>query len=93
MALMATIIVFLLGIANFAMHKAMLESRHPMVAEARASLGWLTRSPLSYALEFAILVAALGFARIEAPLIALFYGGYTAINALGAWFLLRFDRH
>jgi hypothetical protein len=47
---MALIFTFLLGIANFAMHKAVLESRHPMLAQ----MPWmgLMGGRFSLALEF-----------------------------------------
>ena len=54
---MAVILTFLLGIANFAMHKAVLESRHPMLAQ----MPWfeMLGGRFSFGLEFLLLVGAM----------------------------------
>ncbi len=79
-------IVFALGIANFYFHRAVLDGRDPAfaeIAEAMNKLGWGT-----YALEFAILVAALWFARQGDVAALLFYGCYSAIN-IGGYYMIR----
>lgn len=76
-----------LGAANFAMHKAVLESRHPALGAmpglvrkfgGRATLG----------LEFLVLLAALLLAANGFPGWGWAYAGYTALNALAAWLIL-----
>ncbi len=80
-------IVFLLGIANFAMHKAVLESGHPLVAALPA----LMRSPgqsFAYGLEFLVLVGSMLLAANSGAHWAWAYGAYSAVNALSAWLIL-----
>ena len=52
---------FLLGIANFAMHKAVIESGHPFVKDSKLYFGRHFGKHGSYVLEFVILVGALVF--------------------------------
>jgi hypothetical protein len=84
---MVLIVIFLLGIGNFAMHKAVLESGHPMIER----IGWMrprSRVPVSLVLEFAILLATLLFAANGWPGLAPVYAIYSALNALSAWAIL-----
>lgn len=81
-------IVFLMGIANFYFHRAVMEGDGPVLGELAESLsrsgwGWGT-----YALEFAFLVAALWFARGGSMMVLFFYGLYTAMN-VGGYYMLR----
>ncbi|RKF19029.1 hypothetical protein D6851_13475 [Altericroceibacterium spongiae] len=84
---MAILVIFLLGIGNFALHKAVLESRHPMIWQRQ----WLTEKlgeNFSLFVEFLVLLCALllvanGFAGwIWA------YIGYSAVNGLAGWLIL-----
>ena len=61
--------VFLLGIGNFAAHRAVLESRHPLLAEIPWFFG-----RFSLAVEFAMLLGAIAFTNREP-------GGGTAVSA------------
>lgn len=84
---MVLIVLFLLGIANFAMHKAVLESGHPMVER----IGWMRpRSPvpISLVMEFAILLSTLLFVANGWPGLALVYAIYSALNGFSAWAIL-----
>ena len=90
--LMALVIVFLLGIANFAAHKAVLESGHRIVTR----LGFLSgRAGLrpSLLIEFAVLLAVMalmnGAPATTASGLALFYGLYSLGNLVSAWMVLR----
>ncbi len=79
--LIATIAILLAGAGNFAMHRWMLESRHPMVEAAtgpmRRALGpWST-----YVLEFALLMGALWMTEWRWLIALILYGVYTAMNA------------
>ncbi len=84
----AIFIIFLCGIANFAMQKATMESRHPLVQHMRASMGKSVGNWGGYALEFAVLLGALFFANMGSLLAVGVYGGYTGFNAVAAYMLL-----
>ena len=74
------LLTLLLGIGNFAMHKAVLESRHPMLAQ----MPWmgLMGGRFSLALEFLLLVGALLLLVSGHPGWALAYLAYSALNAI-----------
>jgi hypothetical protein len=82
------LLCFLLGIANFAMHKAVVESGHPFVEDTKLYFGQHFGKHGSYAIEFVILAAAMLFANAGSLLIVLFYLGYTALNMLATYLLL-----
>ncbi len=85
---MYILIVFFCGIGNFAMHKAMMESDHPLITDARKSF-WKFLGPYgSYILEFFMLAAALIFANMGMLSSVIFYGIYTLANGAGALVLL-----
>ena len=77
-------ILFVLGMANFAMHKAMLESNHPVLdslpAAFRAGGG-----RISLALAFLILLLAVH----DWPAAAWIYAFYSVLNGVTAWLLLN----
>lgn len=77
----ALIAIFLAGIANFAMHRWILESGHAIVEQATAPIRRLLGRHATYVFEFALLILALTLAQRQwfAPL--LLYGAYTALNA------------
>ena len=84
---MVILFVFLLGIGNFALHRAVLGSGHPALAQ----LGWLTTrmaGRASLALEFVLLLAALLLAAGGHPGWAWTYLGYSALNGIAAWLIL-----
>jgi hypothetical protein len=79
--------VFLLGIGNFALHRAVLRSGHPALAQ----MAWLVEGlggRASLVLEFALLLAALLLAAGGHPEWAWVYLGYSLLNALAAWLIL-----
>ena len=84
---MALVLTFLLGIGNFAMHKAVLESRHPMLGQ----MPWFT-GPLGgkvgLATEFLLLLGALLLVAGGHPGWGWAYLGYTALNGAAAWLIL-----
>ncbi|WP_435419101.1 hypothetical protein WAB17_05975 [Parerythrobacter aurantius] len=84
---MSLVPVFLLGIANFALHRAVLAARHPFLDSVRA-IGGGVGGKLSLYLEFLVLVAALMLARLGYPGVAWVYATYSGLNALTAWLLL-----
>ncbi|MDQ0566504.1 hypothetical protein GRI55_03640 [Erythrobacter citreus] len=81
-------ILFVLGMANFAMHKAMLESNHPVLdslpAAFRAGGG-----RISLALEFLILLLAMLLAAHDWPAASWIYAFYSVLNGVTAWLLLN----
>lgn len=83
---MAIIITFLLGIANFAAHKAVLESGHPLLGQ----MPWfqMLNGRFSLTVEFLVLLAALLFIANGAPGWAWGYAAYSLLNGLSAWLIL-----
>ncbi len=79
--------ILILGVGNFALHRAVLESDHPMVGQMPGfvrSLG----GRLSLVAEFLVLLAAALLAANGWPALAWAYAGYTALNAIAGWLIL-----
>ncbi|MEP7348323.1 MAG: hypothetical protein ABI668_00040 [Sphingorhabdus sp.] len=85
---MMLVLCFLMGVANFAMHKAVAESGHPFVEDTKLYFGRYFGRYGSYGIEFAVLTAAMLFAHEGYAIIAFFYWIYTGMNALATWLLL-----
>lgn len=84
------VVVFCLGVLNFAAHKAVLESGHPMLAQ----VPWLFQplgGRLSLIVEFVMLLGAMIMAAAGSAGWAWTYAAYTALNAVAAW-LIASDR-
>lgn len=79
--------LFVLGIGNFALHKAVLESGNPAL-DRMPRLAGGRRGSGSLLLEFAVLLAAMLLAANGWTSIVWFYLGYSALNALAAWLIL-----
>jgi len=81
---MALIITFLLGMGNFACHRAVIASGHRMLSEMppRALRG---ARAASLALEFVLLCGALYAAEAGAVHWVWLYGGYFLVNLGAAW--------
>lgn len=79
---------FLMGIGNFAMHRAVAESGHPFIEDTKLYFGPYFGRNTSYALEFAVLLAAMLLAQAGSLLVFLAYFAYTALNILATWLLL-----
>ena len=84
---MAIIMLFALGVANFAMHKAVLESGHPMVARTSVWFG-LMGGKLGLTVEFIVLLGAMLMVDSGMGGWAWAYFAYSALNALSAWLIL-----
>ncbi|MFC3101012.1 hypothetical protein [Altererythrobacter lauratis] len=84
---MAVAIVFLLGIANFALHRAVLDSDHPAVRAFTGGRGTAGRGRVTLLLEYAVLVVAMT-ATWRNGSWAFAYAFYTACNAGSAWAIL-----
>lgn len=84
---MAILLVFLLGLGNFALHKAVIESRHPLVGELPRTI---TRDGgrIGLALEFAVLLGALLLVANGHPMWGWAYFGYSALNGVAGWLIL-----
>lgn len=78
---------FLLGIGNFALHKAVLESRHPLVESMlggkRPGMGKFTM-----AAEFVALLAAMLLVAYGHNWWGWAYLGYSLFNAVSGWLIL-----
>ncbi len=85
---MGLIFVFLFGMGNFAMHKAVLESGHPLLDRVPMFFQ-LLGGRLSLLVEFAMLLGAMLMVAQGSFGWALFYGIYTAVNAVSAWLIVR----
>ena len=84
---MAIVITFLLGIANFAVHKAVLESRHPLMREMPRFVR-LLGGKASLAAEFVLLAGALLLTANGHPNWGLAYLGYSVVNGFSGWLIL-----
>ncbi len=84
---MGILITFLLGIGNFALNRAVLESGHPALSAwrwDRTSL--LGRMMLAW--EFVLLLAVMLLVAGGRTGWGIFYVLYTALNGLAAWAIL-----
>ena len=84
---MPLLVTFLMGVMNFAMHRAVQDSGHPMLSALPGFSGKAGRRGL-LAFEFAVLLAAMLLAENIGPGWALAYALYTSANALAAWLIL-----
>lgn len=82
------IVTLLLGMGNFAWHRAVLESGHRMVSDMPPESRRTFRL-FSLALEFLLLCGALYAVRLGHTHWLWAYLGYSAINAGAAWLILK----
>lgn len=84
---MAILLIFLLGIVNFAMHRAVLESGHPLIGQ----VPWLVNmlgGRLSLIPEFVVLLGSMLMTAHGSVGWAWGYAGYTALNTVSGWLIL-----
>ena len=85
---MALLLVFLLGVGNFALHKAVLESRHPLLGQVPWFVHMLG-GRISLISEFLILLAAM---LLTANSTSAWWGTayliYSLANGFSAWLIL-----
>ena len=84
---MAIVFLFLLGVANFAMHKAVLESGHPLLRQAP----WffhLLGGRFSLIVEFLMLLGSMLMAAQGSAVWAWGYAAYSGLNGLSVWLIL-----
>ncbi len=84
---MGIALIFILGIANFALHRAVLDSGHAMVRTMRAS-SRLFEPRFTLAVEFGVLLLAMLLVANGVEGFGWAYAVYTALNALTAWLIL-----
>lgn len=87
MAGMAVALLFFLGIANFAMRKAVLESGHPLLGQV-AWFYHMLGGRFSLIVEFLMLLGAMLMAQSGAEGWAWGYAIYSGLNAVSAWLIL-----
>ncbi|TAD82538.1 MAG: hypothetical protein EAY70_03350 [Sphingomonadales bacterium] len=83
----ATVIIFVLGIANFAISRAVFERGHPLFVRLPRSSQTLGRRAALVS-EFAVLFFALLLSVEGWPVYAWAYGVYTLVNGAAAWLIL-----
>jgi hypothetical protein len=84
--MIALVLTFLLGVLNFGLHKAVLESRHPLVG--RMPFVRVLGGRGSLAVEFLLLLGAMLLAGTGSAGWAWAYAGYSLLNAFAAWLIL-----
>ena len=84
---MALLITLVLGIGNFAWHRAVIESGHRMVADMPPESLKLLRL-MSLALEFGLLCGALWGARSGHTHWVWAYLAYSLVNGGAAWLIV-----
>jgi hypothetical protein len=83
----ALLLTFILGVGNFALHKAVLESGHPLLGR----MPWFVHmlgGKGSLVAEFLILLGAMLLVGTGSSGWAWAYFGYTGLNAVAAWLIL-----
>ncbi len=84
---MVLTVLFLLGVGNFVLHRAVLECGHPLVMQAP----WL-RLPhgirISLGLEYLVLVGCMLMATAGSAGWAWGYGAYSLFNGFSGWLIL-----
>jgi hypothetical protein len=84
---MGILITFLLGIGNFTLHKAVMESGHPLLGR----MPWFYHAlggRFSLMVEFFMLLAALLFVAQGLTWAAVAYLVYSLLNGFSAWLIL-----
>ena len=84
--MLGVVVVFCLGIVNFAAHKAVIESGHPILTQ----VPWFFRplgGRLSLIVEFAMLLGAMVMVASGSAGWAWIYALYTMLNGLSAWLI------
>lgn len=81
------LMIFVLGVGNFALHKAVLESEHPLLDQVPGYVHMLG-GKMSMITEFMILLAAMLLAANGWPALAWAYLAYSTLNGVAAWLIL-----
>lgn len=84
--MLSLLFVFCFGVLNFAAHKAVIDSGHPMLEH----LPWFFQSlggRLSLVVEFVMLLGAMIMAASGSAGWTWVYALYTGLNGLSAWLI------
>lgn len=84
---MAILIIFLLGVGNFALHRAVMDSDHPLLGRMPRFVH-LLGGRFTLIVEFLLLVAALMFAEQGNATGPIAYVVYSVLNSFSAWLIL-----
>lgn len=84
---MGLILVFFLGIGNFVVQQAVLNSNHPLLGRVPFFFQVLG-GRFGLLVEFAMLLGAMLLVAQGSLGWAAFYGFYTLVNAVAAWLIL-----
>ena len=84
---MGLVFLFLLGIGNFVVHQAILNSDHPLLGRVPFFFQVLG-GRFGLLVEFAMLLGAMLMVAHGSLGWAVFYGVYTLVNAGAAWLIL-----
>lgn len=85
---MALIVLFFLGIGNFAMHKAVVESRHSLLGQMPWFVHKLGGRRFGFVVEFLVLLGSMLMVDSGALGWAWGYAFYSVVNAAAAWIIL-----
>lgn len=85
---MALAILFFLGMGNFAMHKAVLESRHELLGHVPWFVHMLGSGRFGLAVEFLVLLGSMLMVDSGALGWAWGYAIYSLVNGAAAWLIL-----
>ncbi|TRD11334.1 hypothetical protein FGU71_05370 [Erythrobacter insulae] len=83
----AIVIIFFLGVANFVLHQAVLDSEHPMLDQMPAFIHMMG-GRMTLIAEFLVLVIAMLLAANGWPAIVWGYVAYSVLNGGAAWIIL-----
>jgi hypothetical protein len=84
---MGIVLTFLLGIGNFSMHKAVIESRHPLLGQVPWFMH-LLGGKAGLVTEFLLLLGAMLLVADGYAVWGWAYFGYTVFNSVAAWLIL-----
>lgn len=84
---MAVAVIFVLGIMNFALNRAVMACNHPLMRQLPPVLKALNQR-FSLVIEFVMLVAGLLLTAQGMAWGAICYGLYTMMNGFSAWLIL-----
>ena len=84
---MALLLIFLLGVGNFAMHGAVLASGHPMLGRSPWFVHMLG-GRITLVTEFLLLLAAMLLVAEGWSWVPWAYSAYSALNGIAAWLIL-----
>jgi hypothetical protein len=85
---MALVVLFLLGVVNFALHKAVLDSRHVLLGQARWFVHMLGNGRFGLGVEFLVLLGSMLMVDSGALGWAWGYAAYSLANGVAAWMIL-----